>query len=374
MQGKLTVIHGTDQGRTISVRKTKVSIGRSQRCTLCLQDTKISGNHCEIELSEEQFWIKDLGSTNGTLVNQQPVSRIALKHEDTILLGKTILKFEIIAEEPIITEMTEVFDQGDASEHSSQIINSYRILDKIYECGYIAEYKVEHTVLKNILLLKTLALPPQACEDSTLLQALLELKRLRNHGMVSFYDVFWHEQNLVLIMDYIQGRTLQQLLNSKIILSWKKALKITFYIALAMEYIHSKGIQHGYLSCNNIILEEGTKTIKLNDVGLWSILEKHQCLVQDWMLEHSLYRPIAAEQASGITNDLYSLGCVFLFLLMGKIPDGSPNPKEWMKLIPKDCPAGFHDVLKKVLLEPAYPNVREFYQALAQIAKGAQAT
>lgn len=74
--------------------KRAVIIGRSRECDITIADPNISRHHAEIRQEEGGYFIIDLGSTNGTLVNGNRVARARLEPNDRIVLGVTELVFE----------------------------------------------------------------------------------------------------------------------------------------------------------------------------------------------------------------------------------------------------------------------------------------
>jgi len=83
-----------------AIDKPELSIGRSSRCDIFIDDAVVSSTHAVIErseaansLNESEYYIRDLGSTNGTHVNNQPVTRQRLNHEDIIRIGWVHFKF-----------------------------------------------------------------------------------------------------------------------------------------------------------------------------------------------------------------------------------------------------------------------------------------
>ena len=75
-----------NNGRTInfSIDRDKITIGRSKDNDIPLFDNTVSRNHARIEKNEEGYSLTDLGSFNGTLVNEVPTQSILLNHNDTI--------------------------------------------------------------------------------------------------------------------------------------------------------------------------------------------------------------------------------------------------------------------------------------------------
>jgi pSer/pThr/pTyr-binding forkhead associated (FHA) protein len=68
-------------------------LGRGTDCDLRLVDTGVSRHHAELRVEDTQVVLVDLGSTNGTLVNGQPVRRVALTDGTNVTLGRTTLVF-----------------------------------------------------------------------------------------------------------------------------------------------------------------------------------------------------------------------------------------------------------------------------------------
>jgi Protein of unknown function (DUF3662)/FHA domain len=71
-----------------------VVIGRSRDCDITVDDPNVSRKHAEIRHEDGAYWIADLGSTNGVLVNGKRMERAKLEPDDEILLGTTVVRFE----------------------------------------------------------------------------------------------------------------------------------------------------------------------------------------------------------------------------------------------------------------------------------------
>lgn len=87
------VLEGKNRGERFEFAD-KAIIGRAQNAGIRLDDTAISRNHARIYRSGNQFCVVDLGSSNGTRVNQESVSNQTLQVGDTIHVGGTVLRFE----------------------------------------------------------------------------------------------------------------------------------------------------------------------------------------------------------------------------------------------------------------------------------------
>lgn len=99
MELKLTVLAGAKSGASIPLKKDEFTIGRSSDCTLRAGSDSISRRHCEITRSDDEWVVKDLGSRNGTLVNDQKITGpTLLKEGDELSVGP--LKFRVDRREP----------------------------------------------------------------------------------------------------------------------------------------------------------------------------------------------------------------------------------------------------------------------------------
>jgi pSer/pThr/pTyr-binding forkhead associated (FHA) protein len=94
MAPTLEVMRGNEQGKITRLKLT-TRIGRERDNDLVLTDPRVSRYHAQIELVEGQWTVLDLGSVNGTFVNDQPISGPhSLASEDRIAVGDTELMFE----------------------------------------------------------------------------------------------------------------------------------------------------------------------------------------------------------------------------------------------------------------------------------------
>lgn len=73
----------------------KATVGRRSNNDIIISDNAVSGNHCEFVYEEGSLYIADLDSTNGTLVNDEPVIRAEIKSGDTIIIGKHRYKVNV---------------------------------------------------------------------------------------------------------------------------------------------------------------------------------------------------------------------------------------------------------------------------------------
>jgi len=100
MKVKLRVLHGAHAGKELPVKGPQFVIGRGEGCHLRAKSDTISRKHCVVAISEGRVLVKDLGSKNGTFINEEPVEKTTqLKVGDTLRAGA--LAFEVLIDHSI---------------------------------------------------------------------------------------------------------------------------------------------------------------------------------------------------------------------------------------------------------------------------------
>jgi pSer/pThr/pTyr-binding forkhead associated (FHA) protein len=102
----LTILEGPQKGNDIDLVEEKIVVGRHPDCDININDPEISRNHFTLTKKNDEYWIEDLGSTNGTVVNGRPAPklyylrdncRINLGANVTLVFHKEMPKLEQVA-------------------------------------------------------------------------------------------------------------------------------------------------------------------------------------------------------------------------------------------------------------------------------------
>jgi pSer/pThr/pTyr-binding forkhead associated (FHA) protein len=93
----LTFETGPFAGRIIAVPSQMITVGRAPDNDVVVGDPATSGHHGRIDVRGGAFWVSDLGSTNGTLVNGEPVIEKQLSDGDLISIGQSTIRFTLEA-------------------------------------------------------------------------------------------------------------------------------------------------------------------------------------------------------------------------------------------------------------------------------------
>lgn len=117
---RLIVIRGVDEGATLELTGDSMILGREGSSPLRLHDTEVSRRHALFERHGNHWRVKDLGSANGTLVNDRAIADVQLRPGDQIRIGQSLLVFSCPGETPGNQDLAErirlVSQQGKTGE------------------------------------------------------------------------------------------------------------------------------------------------------------------------------------------------------------------------------------------------------------------
>jgi len=205
-------------------------------------------------------------------------------------------------------------------------IGPYNIIKKISSGGMATVYLATHKVTGAKVAIKLLK--EELAEKEKILDRFKQegLLKLSHKNIVRVLDVGTYKNTPYIVMDYIDGYDLEELIEEKGRLSLPKALDIFTQILKALYYVHSKGIIHRDIKPKNILIDkEGT--VKLTDFGIAKSLYSHIKTSTGGYLGAPAYS--SPEQMDGkpvdIRSDIYSLGITLYEMLSGKVPYSSTS-------------------------------------------------
>lgn len=100
IDARLHIVSGEGQGRQVPLKDAATLIGRDADCQLVLEDPRVSGRHAQVYFAGGEFRVKDLGSTNGTLLNGSALTDAAYRDGDDLRVGRSVVRIEIDFKEP----------------------------------------------------------------------------------------------------------------------------------------------------------------------------------------------------------------------------------------------------------------------------------
>lgn len=151
---------------------------------------------------------------------------------------------------------------------------------------------------------------------------------LLNHpDIVKILDVGFSDRIQFIVMEYIDGITLNEYMEENKVLEWQDAVHFTIHILRALQHAHSKGIVHRDIKPQNIMIY-GDDGVKVMDFGIAKFAREEGKTSTDKAIGTVHY--ISPEQARGATtdakSDIYSVGVMLYEMLTGKKPFDTDNP------------------------------------------------
>ena len=157
----------------------------------------------------------------------------------------------------------------------------------------------------------------------------LSASSLSHPNIVEMYDVGEDNGLYYIIMEYVEGKTLKQLLKKRGSLTLSEAIDIMVQLTDGMAHAHDSYIIHRDLKPQNIMIQDDGQ-IKITDFGIAMALNSTQLTQTNSVMGSVHYLP--PEQASGkgstTKSDIYSMGIIFYELLTGKLPFKGENAVE----------------------------------------------
>lgn len=157
----------------------------------------------------------------------------------------------------------------------------------------------------------------------------LSASSLSHPNIVEMYDVGEDNGLYYIVMEYVEGKTLKQLLKRRGNLTLSEAIDIMLQLTDGMAHAHDSYIIHRDLKPQNIMIQDDGQ-VKITDFGIAMALNSTQLTQTNSVMGSVHYLP--PEQASGkgstIKSDIYSLGIIFYELLTGKLPFKGDNAVE----------------------------------------------
>ena len=208
----------------------------------------------------------------------------------------------------------------------------YEVIEKVGIGGMAIVYKAKDIYLKRVVAVKVLK--EQYLEDKEFIKKFVieaqSVANLNNQNIVKIYDVGQHIEDgktfNYIVMEYIKGKTLNELIKDKGRLNSNAVVAISKQIANALDCAHKHHIIHRDIKPHNIIIDENLN-VKVTDFGIARIATSSTITYTSSVLGTVHY--ISPEQAKGKfideKSDIYSLGVVMYEMVTGRVPFDTDN-------------------------------------------------
>ncbi len=212
----------------------------------------------------------------------------------------------------------------------TRVLNGrYRLDEPIGEGGMAVVYRGYDLVLDRPVAIKVLR--GQFAADASFLRRFEReaqaAARLSHPNIVSVYDVGRDDGTRYIVMEYVPGKTLKQLILEHAPFSLDEAIHIVRQVAAALDYAHQHGLVHRDIKPQNILVDE-RGFVKVTDFGIAKGLTDVSLTEAGFGMGTVHY--VSPEQARGEpatpASDIYALGVVLYEMLTGRLPFDADNP------------------------------------------------
>ena len=260
---------------------------------------------------------------------------------------------------------------------SNTVLGKYRIIREIARSNDIVYEAIDPTMARRVAV-KELQLPPHlagAQKRERIERFYREAKAagtLSHRNIVTIHDVGQENDRHFLVMEYLEGQSLRDILQMQGALPLKETVEITLQLCDALAYAHSRGVVHRDIKPDNVHILPGG-VIKLTDFGIARITAEPSITTQGQVFGTPSY--MSPEQVASHTvdhrTDLFSLGITLYEMLTGRKPFVGDsvitityNIMNNQPTMPVGVPLALQQILQRALAKD--PNLR--YQNAAAMA------
>ena len=215
--------------------------------------------------------------------------------------------------------------------NGQKINDRYEVIRSIGEGGMANVYLANDTILDRKVAIKVLR--GDLSNDEKFIRRFqreaLSVSNLSHPNIVEVYDVGEEDGQYYIVMEYIEGKTLKQLLKKRETLTLPEVIDIMLQLTDGLAHAHESYIIHRDIKPQNImILDNGL--VKITDFGIAMALNATQLTQTNSVMGSVHYLP--PEQANGksatVKSDIYSLGILMYELITGSVPFKGDNAVE----------------------------------------------
>ncbi len=257
------------------------------------------------------------------------------------------------------------------------IKDRYRVIKKIAEGGTSNIYKALDLENNNIVALKSIKKNSRvkSAKQRFDLEAENLLKFSGNPNVLKIYEYFKCGNNSIIVMEFLKGSTLKQIIRENKILSIDETLNYLFQVINALKDLHNENIMHRDLKPQNIIVNFDD-TLKLMDFGIVQASEDQSITQTNYVVGSVEYMAPEVLKGNKATprSEIYSLGIMAYSMLTGVTPLKGMDFKDTAKKHLSESPESLLTLnpsldkqINAIVLKMLRKNDFERYQTVSQL-------
>ena len=209
-----------------------------------------------------------------------------------------------------------------------QNIGKYKVLDRVGRGGMGTVFRALDDTLNREVAIKILNAELNDPEVARRFRAeAVTVARLNHPGIATIFELFQHDGQWLMVMEFVRGETLEHMVERLGPLSPQRAADLVMQGLAALSHAHRMGVVHRDLKPANLMITE-SGAVKIMDFGIARVAGSEHLTSAGFLMGTPAY--MAPEQVTGgeidARTDLYSMGVVFYFLVTARLPFKGDNP------------------------------------------------
>ncbi len=328
------------------------------------------------------------------LVTAEELAICVARRQELCANGTDASLLDVLIEEGYVTRsqlsrMNRSIDD-DSMYRPAQQIPGFQIMSKLGQGAMATVYKARQLSLDRIVAIKVL--PKRLSENQEFVDRFYREGRaaakLNHPNIVQAIDVGDSGGYHYFVMEFVDGQTIYDLLQTDGAMEEVKAAKIVLETARALEHAHARGFIHRDVKPKNIMMSNDGN-VKLADMGLAREVSDYETAQSEAGRAYGTPYYISPEQIRGEINidfraDIYSLGATFYHMVIGKVPFEGATPSAVMhkhlkeELIPADhvnpsLSSGMGEIIEVMMSkqrDERYASTRDLIADLESVVNG----
>jgi serine/threonine-protein kinase len=243
-----------------------------------------------------------------------------------------------------------------------RVLGKYRVVEQVGRGGMGTVYRAVDETLHRDVALKILNAELNDPGVGRRFHAeAVAIARLNHPGIATIFELFQHDGQWLMAIEFVRGQTLEDLVGRSGPLSIERSVELVSQALAALGHAHGMGVVHRDLKPANLMLAESGR-LKVMDFGIARVAGTEHLTSAGFLVGTPAY--MAPEQVLGqdidARTDLYAIGCVMFFLVTGKLPFPGTTPLELaearikgtplaLRAVQADLPVWLEQVLERAL-------------------------
>lgn len=260
---------------------------------------------------------------------------------------------------------------------SKIIAERYELLELIGQGGMADVYLAKDIILSRTIAIKILrtSLARDPIYVTRFQREASAAAALSHKNIVEIYDVGEDEDKYYIVMEYVPGTTLKELILKRGALHYVEAVDIMKQVVSGIAKAHQLGIIHRDLKPQNILVTD-SGVAKIADFGIASMQSLAQVTQTDVIMGslHYLAPELARGEKATVQSDIYALGIVFYELLRGEVPFNGESPVNIaLKHMQEDLPSllefnpSIPQSVENIIIKATAKNLNDRYHSVSEM-------